>query len=336
MIRHIIQILEYFENISLTNKEDLDQLIKFLMIYQSYCFDILLSKNKPINIQGQQLMTNKRTVFLMICTIFTINAMEVEEICCLALLPREIHDQIASYLTFNNIESDNEFIARTRTNGTISNEHTLLVEKHENNDKFPDIATGSSSSGTLRTYSVDCSKVISLEKLCSNPKVTIFDIQSKTKRESTKLAELSKENMNAISHITFSRNGSHYAQLQMSQKRKEHVPHTYYVSLSFIQENHLIIKNIFSDEKREFLIPGYYNGFISVGFNKQGTKIIAHAKENGYWDDLIPEEDKPVSFYHIILLTTPEEHEKKSKKTLVIYLKHILCCKNLVKSLPTS
>src|SRR5205085_6562433 len=98
-------------------------------------------------------MINKQTTFFMIYTIVaisTINAMEVEMVpektCYLAYLPTEIHNHIASYLTFPNSESDDEFIARTRTYGTISKEHTLLVESHENNNEFPDIETGCSSS----------------------------------------------------------------------------------------------------------------------------------------------------------------------------------------------
>src|SRR5581483_614126 len=111
-------------------------------------------------------MSIKHNIFFIICTVFTINAMEVEDntapstICYLTLLPREIHDHIASYLIFNDRESDDEFIARTKTYGAISQEHLGLIQQHESKT----FHWGEGSLGTLRTYSIDGSKIISLEK----------------------------------------------------------------------------------------------------------------------------------------------------------------------------
>src|SRR5205085_11985553 len=128
-------------------------------------------------------MINKRTIFFMIFTISTINAMETKKICDLAYLPAEIHNHIASYLTFPNSESDDEFIARTRASGKISKEHKALVEQQER----ANYEWGKGSLGIIRAYSVNCSKIISLEKIMKNPKVTIFDIQNKTMQESVHL-----------------------------------------------------------------------------------------------------------------------------------------------------
>ena len=103
-------------------------------------------------------------------------------------------------------------------------------------------------------------------------------------------------------------------------------------------EYSLFIKNILSNEPNEeekFQIPSQYDNFISIGFNKQETKIIVHARENGHWYR-IPEKERPEMWHYIILLTSPEKHEEKSKKTFEIYLRHIYCCNNLAKSLPIS
>lgn len=254
----------------------------------------------------------------------TINAMEVEKICHLALLPTEIQNHIASYLPCNTIvESDDEFIDRTRILGPISKEHRHLIENHKNNIEFPDMETGSSSYGTLSIYSVDCSKIINLEKLADEPKATIFDIHSETMRESKCLAEQSKKNISTLMLIALSRTGRHYAQWQV-HARYNHWKNPY-------QENRLIIKNTFSGEVEfiRYLIADQHKDLISMGFNKQGTKIIIHAKEDCLWEHGTTQREMS---YRIFSLTSPEEHEEKSKKTLEAYLRYIGCCKNLAKN----
>lgn len=259
----------------------------------------------------------------MLFFIAPIVAMEIEDgqqpICYLALLPADIHDHIASYLIFNDRESDDEFIARTRTAGTITSEHSAMINKHENY-KF----TVYSTRGTLRTYSVDCSKIITLERQ-DEPKVTILDIQHNTMKESAKLAELSRESIKSlIGKIALSRTGSHYAQLR-DERRQE----SFNERVSY--KDCLLIKNVLSSETQQFPIPSQYNNFISIGFNKQGTKIIVHANKYGTWE-LIPEDETP-EIHYMVLLVSQEEHEEKSKKTLAHYLRHICCCDDLKKSL---
>ena len=260
----------------------------------------------------------------MICTIFTINAMEIEKICYLAQLPPEIHEYIARYLPFNS-ESDDEFIARTKTCGTITREHLALLKQHENNDEFLDIETERSSPGTIRTYSVDCSKIISLEKMADAPKATIFDIQNETTQTSTRLAEQSKKNIHNLTLIALSRTGKYYAQWQV-HKICALTRATHY-------ESRLIIKNIISGEVEflRYLISGEHKDVIAMGFNKQGTKIIVHTQENSLWEDAVA--IFKMSSYYIFSLTSPEEHEAKSKKTFEIYLRKIVCCKDLTLSL---
>jgi len=256
----------------------------------------------------------------MIFTTFTINAME-KNICPLALLPPEIHAHIARYLSFNN-ESDDEFIARTRKCGTLSSEHTALVEN-------ADMATAHSAFDFLRAYSVDCSKIISVKKCDHKPRVTIFDIHNKkTIRESENLAQLSKKNISKLMLIALSRTGTYYAQWQVHE-RDDHWKKPYHY-----QESRLIIKNVLSGkvEFLRYLITEKRNDLISMGFNKQGTKIIVHAKEDCIWEHPAPHKMHP---YYIFLLTTPTEHEEKSKRTLEAYLRYIGCCKKLANSLPS-
>jgi len=117
----------------------------------------------------QSTMTIKRTLFLMICTVSGINAMEVEKkICYLADLPTEIHNHIASYLTFDAIESDDELIDRTRRYGAISPEHSdLLKQEKKVSGEYSAIKsvipTLRPVGDTPRAYSIDCSKIISLQ-----------------------------------------------------------------------------------------------------------------------------------------------------------------------------
>ena len=267
-------------------------------------------------------MINKRNIFLMIFTIFTVNAMEVEGVCYLALLPREIHDYITSYLTFNDRESDDEFIARTRASGTITPEHLTLLKQHESDSELPGIETERSSPGTIRTYSVDCSKIISLEKLADAPKVTIFDIQNKTTQQSVQLAQPSKKNIHNLTLIALSRTGKYCAQWQVHE-RYNHWRTPY-------QESRLIIKNVLSGKVEfiRYLIAEKHKDLVCMGFNKQETKIIVHAKENSLWEHAVAQ--WKMSSYYIFSLTSSEEHEEKSKKTFEIYLRQIGCCKNLI------
>jgi len=264
-------------------------------------------------------MISKQTIIFMVVTIFIIDAMGSENVCHLAHLPAEIHAHIALYLTFPNSESDEEFIARSRASENITQEHREILEKHEQGN----YRWGGGSLGIIRTYSVDDSKIISLEKVAENPRVTIFDTHNKTERESVHLATLFKEDMLGIKHIAFSRNGTRCAQLQAQE-----------IEVNWLKEwqHWIIIKNILSDEIQQFLIPANYENFISIGFNKQGTKIIVHAKEDLFWNDFILGKSKSKSIYHIVPLTTPEEHKEKNEQTLEAYLRCMACCKDLTKS----
>lgn len=281
-------------------------------------------------------MTCKYMIVSIFIIISTMNAMEVEKVCHLASIPAEIQNHIASYLPFNIIESDEEFIERTWQCGTISQKHADLLEQYEeqNNSEFSALKkqfpTMHFLDNTPRTYSIDCSKIISLEKSSKKPRVTIFDIQSKTKKENAKLTELSQEDINdEIKHITLSRTGSHFATLHTLKDYESGRGEVMIISYT----NYLFIKNLLSQAEQKFPVTRQYSDFISIGFNKQGTKVIVHAKENGIWVAPDPKTDKPTHF-HIVPLATPEEHEEKSKKTLDAYLRHICCCKSLAKDLP--
>src|SRR5690606_9248409 len=191
--------------------------------------------------------------------------------------------------------TDNEFIARSRDCTKISPLHTTMhneIMEKNNPDFSEDTLTFFKG---LRTYSIDYSKIIMLEVFSDivhdNPQVTIFDIQSNTLYNSERLEKLSQTNTCNISHIALSRSGSQYAQLQLVDGAPEE---------TVKWQQWLIIQNIFSDKIQKFLIPGYYDKFTSIGFNKQGTKIIVHAKENGMWQDAIPATEQPETWYHII------------------------------------
>jgi hypothetical protein len=271
-------------------------------------------------------MIKKYYIFLILFTILTTNAMETDDniTCYLAMLPIETRNYIASYLLFNS-ESDEEFIERSIKSEIICDDHMLLVKSYEQ----PEDSSFSLDwkllvvTDTLRTYSVDYTKIIILEKLKDHPKVTVFDLQSETGKESQRLAQLSEENMGNILHIAFSRKGNFYAQLQRHYSVEEE---------GVSMKTCFIIKDVFSNKTQHFPVPFYYSGFISIGFNKQDTKIIVHAQENDMEKKVISEKE-PKRWYHIIPLTSPEEHEAKSKRTLEMFLLQYGCCNNLLNSL---
>ncbi len=234
------------------------------------------------------------------------------EPCYLAYLPEDIHDHIASYLTFHKRESDDEFIARTRIARPILPEHQKLFA----HKTFPNIHD--SSAGTVRTYSIDGSKIISLKKL-TNPQVTIFDIATNTIREHKKFSPISKENTTNIVHIALSQTGCDYAQVSYSQ--------TDYEGLMLF-DCWLTVHNIFFNTIKKFPISEYYGDIISIGFNKQGTKIIVHGRNAWSFID----KEHPERWHHMFLLTSPEQHAAKTTQTLAAYLLEYCCCKNLTQN----
>lgn len=271
----------------------------------------------------------------MICTIFTINAMEVKDKCYLALLPRDICDRITSYLTFEDRESDDEFIDRTLKYGLISSEHQSLLETKNNFcDRERDSCCALPKTPP-RAYSVDRSKIISLEgeSYNKNQKVTIVNLQNKTKKEDQNLTQLLHDNIENITQIALSRTNSLCAFLHA----KKFVSKTESRAISTIYEHYITVKNILSPETNpEFflnkIVLSIRDAFpddnsISIGFNKQGTKIIMHAKGNSLFENPIKATEDREMWHCIFLLTSPEEHEEKSKKTLETYLKGIGCCK---------
>jgi len=117
----------------------------------------------------------------MALTIFAISAMEVEKkVYYLTDLPTEICDNIASYLIFNDKESDDECIVRTKRYATMTKKGHAFLDKKE------------------QSMSINCSKIIGIKTVANAPQVTTFDIRSRERQENIPLAELSKKN------ITFS------------------------------------------------------------------------------------------------------------------------------------
>jgi len=139
---------------------------------------------------------------------------------------------------------------------------------------------------------------------------------------------LSQKNIDAIKHIAVSRTGSCYATLCSLKNCRADEQGVMVISYA----NYLFINNLLFHEEQQLPIPGHYCDFTSIGFNKQGTKIIVHVNEKGCWGGSITETDKPAHF-HIIALTCPEEHKAKSERTLEVYLRSIGCCNDLANSL---
>lgn len=266
----------------------------------------------------------KHTLLLTLTACFSLYSMDAP--CFLADLPEEIHNHIASYLTFHKRESDDEFVARTKKPNKILPAHQILLDKYESNNFLPNMDEGNSSAGTIRAYSIDRSKIISLKK-SANPTVTILSLITATIHEHKKLGALSQENINNISHIAFSYDGTYYAQLQIIDGTPED---------NVKWQHWVLVKHLLSDEIEKFLIPGYYDKFTAIGFNKQGTKIIVHFQENNMWDDCISKDSQPETWHHIIPLTSEEEHKTKSTKTFATYLLEHWCCKDLTQSLTQS
>jgi len=264
---------------------------------------------------------------LFLCFGATHAAEQPPGICYLAQLPVEVLDNIARYLEWHDRETDEAFIERTKKYGTLSPEDEQKLERHRSWE------SGEKQAKTLTSYSVDRSKIMMLERCpgyvyyagsapCKTLeyKMTTVDLKNDMAQRNiyraivrhNDLANMSKR----VTHlIAISRDDTQCAQLQ--ERRNNGVAGFYDKGPGTV----LVVTKLHKTcTVREFPLPNTFiaSNYLSIGFNKQGTKLIAHHTVLG------------LASYRIIPLVPPEEDAAKNAMTFDAYLQTYLICKSLI------
>lgn len=242
---------------------------------------------------------------------FSLQASEANSTSFFALLPIEVRDKIAYFLDAS--ETDEDFVARTREHGQVSDEHKNFVSRRHDAQNIK-----LDSFSIIYAYSVDYSSVIRLARSYSTRDyITSTDIKTGIVKHENQLTR--SDFFACAFYIAVSRTGKFAASLRRASygigKAKG-------LSLDL----KLVIGKAGTHTRKTFRVPGYYRGFISIGFNKQATKVIVHARDDKRWDDLSADK-KPETFYYMELLTKPAVHAARSVATLDAYFMRRAICK---------
>jgi hypothetical protein len=236
------------------------------------------------------------------------------QFCSLYKIPIEILNQIASYLTFTDRETEIEFIERTEK-----------MEAHKLEDKQLSLLPMQNPSEQEVLYSSCCpdNKIIAILQCFNNSlqgsSLTLINKVNNTVLYAEHLG------LKTCSNVTASRNGSMIAFAAISVNNSN-----YSSDFAKCLKEELIVKNINLNEEMFFNIP--YTFILrqenpAIAFNKQGTHIIIHGSDS-------EKLKTDLSLHHIIFpLTTTATSDDINKKTLAKYFMQRRICKDLLQQI---
>jgi len=241
-------------------------------------------------------------------------SINTDGICWLNKLPKDIQNEIAEYLTFNDRETDAEFIERTKKllNSKKSEKFVSqagYVEDHYFKNRF-------GFSMTLQIYSKHTEECIELYQRHINEKQYYVE-----------LFEFAPNHSKVILAEDFGPSVQAHAFDIVSQKeiyKKSLASGTPPIAIAISSDGTtlatvinglghslLTVENILNNKTE--IIETSQTGIKRLDFNKQGTKIMYQTKSSSSTNSL----------------ASQEEHKKKSKKTLAAYFKQKGICKEI-------
>jgi len=259
----------------------------------------------------------KKQLFILLSFVnMNTHSMEITpETCSFYKIPIDILNQIASYLTFIDRETETEFIERT-----------TKMDAHTFDNKYLSRLPIKNPSEQESLYSACCpdNKIIAILQ-CFNDclegsSLTVIN------QENDKVLYVEHLGLNACSNIAVSRNGSMIAFADISVNTSN--PGNDYIQ--YLKEE-LIVKNVNLKTKLSFRIP--YTFVLraqspAIAFNKQTTHIIIHGADS-------EKLKTDLSLHHIIFpLTATPACDDDNKKTLAKYFTQRRICKDLLKQIP--
>ena len=282
----------------------------------------------------------KKNIILALSIITTLNIhamheepMDIEENqpvqqlpCYLAMLPMDILDYIAHFLIFDDIESEEEFIERTKIKSNKSPESYIKY--------LPKFEWGMGLNGTLIGCCPNETKVALLSLLCgtgATPALTIIDEEKDELLHQTPLCQKNYQ------HIALSRGANMLATIDEDRKVDDTPGDTEEMEYSLTY--FLTVKNTASQKTERLEIPDIFlpggptlssahtNTSMVLAFKKEGTHIIVR----GLNYILPTTKDFPSNPmpHHMIFPVTINESPVLSKKTLQHYFAQKKVCKSI-------
>jgi len=233
--------------------------------------------------------------------------------CWFLTIPHETHDIIASFLIFDDIESEQEFIERTKK---IKIDH--IPESYLKHFLF--------SFTSFNIFSGYCPNNTTIAILI-NQTLIIIDKKNNQKLYTEQL------NTKFSSKIAISHDANIFATINLEWD----FPKSGFTEVMHYK-NILSIKNIISQKTKIYDIPDSLSvpsqdSYPAIAFNKQGTHIILHGNDySKITDDSMYAYKDPIQHHMIFPLTvnTPDQ-SADNKKTLEKYFKQQMICKNFSK-----
>lgn len=257
----------------------------------------------------------KTAIILPILFVFnSLYTLQVDKcICHLALIPKDVQDIIASYLIFEDKETDAELVERALETAQLPPALSLCEPFLRFRELSPD-------STEIASYLIDRSKILLHEDFSIGyrhsrvSEVAIVDLKHKTITPNAQLTELcnKKTQWQKINSMVLSKDGILVA-------RELQTPHPKLAG----DLTEIIVKNMKSGDE-QLIVKKWDLAITWYEFNKQATKILILSRE--IHQNTLRLTDTLYS------LTSEKEHADKSKKTLAAYFRQNRVCKDLANS----
>jgi hypothetical protein len=249
------------------------------------------------------------------------------------ILPTEVQNYLAEFLTFDDIETETEFIERSKVKKINSSHAKYYKHINENNnifnnDIFPDLSSDYSSQGTLSAECPNKKKIALLELRCSNfqPKIVIVNTVQNVPLYTNTIAQ------NQYTDLAISRCATLLATIYEQHK---HLTSDRREIMHYQIINTLEIKNINTNKlftytlPDNFMLPKHKEHHL-IAFNKQGTHVIIHGtdltKSTLSTND---RENNPTEHHILIPITFNQTDEIVPAKQLHHYFEQKMICKQL-------
>jgi hypothetical protein len=249
-----------------------------------------------------------KKLFLIIFSIFNAHAMESEVAPYLFKnMPEDIQDLIASFLTFDDIESEEEFVQREKSISDYPSTKVRCNKKRE-------IASSwlikhqyitDTSLMLLHVYSAN-NNLCAMTHIDGASQRNMIIVDTRTAQELNNFYLIKKNTKKYIQQLAISSSGNIFA-----------IQYNKWVDEDIGFRNFIKIQNICTQKKEYPTHP--VRKIQTIAFNKQGTHLIAHHYSNRH----------NTNTHTIIPLTTTLDniHNEPQKKTLKHYFAQKMICK---------
>jgi|SRR5579871_6796883 len=240
-------------------------------------------------------------IFLSIVIVAQMNAMQ--DLNFFSKLPPDVWDLIASYLIFNDIETEEEFIERTKNGALCYKEEVHNGDEHQISSDCPRV-----------------NKIGVLRPIDSEEYLIIF--HNKTAQELYRKPLGSNTHLKVYHRLILSRCADLFATIHSEIDR----------GWKTVLTIMAVDNNV---QKQEFVIPEYFSlpqsiYPLAVAFNKQKTHIIMHGIDTQqYRGSARQASENPIVHHLIIPFTITLSSTAPKKKTLQHYFAHKGICKQI-------